>query len=327
MSDFYYNGTARNHFPIIMQLGVLALLLTGIFSALFMHGDNASPQTAPITAYHVASSTAVAATPVPPLVIDDTKLKAKAIYVYDITTGQTLYSRDADEALPLASITKLMTTLLTYELVSEDKTATVPLSAIMQEGSSGFVTNEALSYNHLSEMALISSSNDAAYALGANVGALLGDRDDTAQFVTGMNIRAEELGLDSMLFYNPTGLDISATEAGAYGSARDVSRLMAYIVTEYPELIAPTTVTATRVYNNAGAYHDIENTNEVVTEIPNLLGSKTGFTDLAGGNLTIAFDAGLHRPIVVTVLGSTYQERFSDVLQLVAAARAAVSEE
>ena len=96
---------------------------------------------------------------------------------------------------------------------------------------------------------------------------------------------------------------------------------MEYILINYPEILEPTRKSAARVYNSNGDYHDMENTNEIIYAIPNLLGSKTGYTDLAGGNLTIAFDAGLDRPIVVTVLGSTRDERFSDVLRLVTAVK------
>ena len=76
---------------------------------------------------------------------------------------------------------------------------------------------------------------------------------------------------------------------------------------------------AARVYSDSGNYHDAQNTNDALYLIPNLLASKTGYTDLAGGNLTIAYDAGFNRPIIVTVLGSTQQERFSDVVRLVEA--------
>ena len=87
----------------------------------------------------------------------------------------------------------------------------------------------------------------------------------------------------------------------------------------YPEILRPTNTSATRINNTAGAYNDANNTNEVALKIPNMIGSKTGYTDLAGGNLTIAFDAGLNRPIIITVLGSTRDERFTDVFTLVRA--------
>ena len=257
--------------------------------------------------------------PVVPQKIDNVSVHAAAAYVWDVKEQRALYSKNAEEALPLASITKLMTTLLAHELISDKETATVSASAIKQEGSSGLSVGEQLEAGKLRELALVSSSNDAAYALGANVGALLGDQNPTAQFVRGMNIRAEELHLTSLKFKNTTGLDLSLTEPGAVGSAKDVSFLMEYIITNYPKLIEPTQQTAARIYNTAGAYHDISNTNEAIPEIPNMIGSKTGYTDLAGGNLTIAFDAGLNRPVIVTVLGSTRDDRFSDVLALVAA--------
>jgi D-alanyl-D-alanine carboxypeptidase (penicillin-binding protein 5/6) len=173
-------------------------------------------------------------------------------------------------------------------------------------------------------MALISSSNDAAYELAASVGILLGDRDPVSQFVTAMNIKAQELGLDSLAFKNTTGLDLSLTEPGSVGNAKDVSFLMEHIITTYPDVLIPTQQTTTKVYNANGDYHTTENTNDIVARIPNLIGSKTGYTDLAGGNLTIAFDLGLNRPIIVTVLGSTRDERFTDVLKLVTAVQESI---
>ncbi len=80
-----------------------------------------------------------------------------------------------------------------------------------------------------------------------------------------------------------------------------------------------------RIYNTDGEYHDAINTNDIVSRIPNLIGSKTGYTDLAGGNLTVAFDAGFDRPIIITVLGSSREERFTDVLKLVNAVQEAVT--
>jgi len=215
---------------------------------------------------------------------------------------------------------------LAHELITDQTRVDVPLAAIQQSGNSGLLAGEELTVEELSQLALISSSNDAAYALGASVGALLGDRDPAQQFIEGMNIRANELQLPTLSFKNTTGLDMSVVEAGAMGSARDVSFLMEYILVNYPEILAPTTQSATRVYNTAGAYHDVDNTNAIATQIPNLLGSKTGYTDLAGGNLTVAFDLGLNRPIIITVLGSTRDARFSDVLELVAAVQESVTE-
>jgi D-alanyl-D-alanine carboxypeptidase len=136
-----------------------------------------------------------------------------------------------------------------------------------------------------------------------------------------MNIRAGELGLKTLSFKNTTGLDISVSEPGAVGSARETSHLLEHILMEYPEVLEPTKRGEARVFNEDGSYYDVTNTNDALYAIPNLLASKTGYTDLAGGNLTVAFDAGFDRPIIVTVLGSTRDERFSDVLRLITAIR------
>ena len=313
--------TEKNHFPIVIQLGVLSLILLGLFGTYILQSANA-PTSAQLP---VSQPQTEERYPIVPQKIEDVTVKATAAYVWDIESQRALSAKNAEEALPLASITKLMTSLLAYELLAEDTIANVPLSAIQQEGSSGLQAGEKFTIEELQALALISSSNDAAFALAANVGSLLGQQDPTTQFVTGMNIRADELGLETLKFWNTTGLDLSSTKPGAVGSAKDVSFLMEYIVTNYPDLLTPTTDSSTRVYNTDGLYHEASNTNPVVQQIPNLIGSKTGYTDLAGGNLTVALDVGLHRPIIITVLGSTYQERFTDVLTLVEAVQASVS--
>ena len=307
-------ASPKPRFPVVAQLLVLGLIMVGLFGAFLLPTTDKSPATLPPPA-----QPPVTVTPSVPERIDNVNLRAAAAFVYDVRSERILYSKNADEALPLASITKLMTALMAYELIADQTATTIPVAAIRQEGDSGLLAGEILETQALRELALISSSNDAAYALAAAVGSLLGEQDPAAQFIRGMNIRAEELGLASLEFKNTTGLDLSETEPGAVGSAQDVSLLMEHIVTHHPEIIATTKETATRIYNTAGAYHEAHNTNEVAREIPNLIGSKTGYTDLAGGNLTVAFDAGFNRPIIITVLGSTRDERFGDVLTLVGA--------
>lgn len=312
----------RRRFPAALQLSILAVLLLAILGTALYNSFFATHQT-PLTDVvpNAPLVTMSAETENPQLKrIADVKIRGQAAYVYDVQAKKALYQKNPDTVLPLASITKLMTALITHELMATDKTITVGAQAISQSGSSGLAEGERFTSKALSDYALLASSNDAAYAMAAAVGATLGSKADPADiFVAGMNVRAEELGLSTLKFYNPTGLDLSTTKAGAVGSARDVTFLMEYILTTYPSILEPSTFTTTRIYDKDGSYHAAENTNVIVARIPNLLGSKTGYTDLAGGNLTIAFDAGFNRPIIVTVLGSTYDERFSDVISLVRA--------
>jgi D-alanyl-D-alanine carboxypeptidase (penicillin-binding protein 5/6) len=308
---------------IMFQLGLLLFILIGLFSAyIFSGGQTASvPVAIDIEKVPVTEVNGEALQK-----ISDVKVRAKAAYVWDVKAKRTLYVKNEDEVLPLASITKLMTSLLAYELASADTDVFLSDRAVSQEGSAGLAPQEQFTLEALNNLALVSSSNDAAFALGASAGALLGDRDPSAQFVAGMNIKAEELELKSLSFKNTTGLDLSVSEPGAVGSAKDISLLMQYIYENYPELLEATTRGGARIYNSQGEYHDVENTNEVLYAIPNLIGSKTGYTDLAGGNLTIAFDAGMDRPIIITVLGSTREERFTDVLRLVRAVQGNIAE-
>jgi len=315
--------TNHGRFPIVTQLSLLTgglLFLFAIaggsvssfFTSLYSEGKQPAATLSPLPMPATAQT-------IPVTITSEPRIEADAAYVWDIKTKRVLYEKNADTPLPLASITKLMTALVAYELVTEDTTVSVPLRAAQQESAHGLTIGEQFTLNDLLTLSLVSSANDAAYTLANSIGALLGPADATTQFVTAMNIRAEELGLSSLTFSNTTGLDIPGPKAGGIGSARDVSLLLAYMLEQYPSLLSTSTDATARVYNTDGTPHTIENTNPITTELPNLLASKTGYTDLAGGNLTIAFDAGFNRPIVITVLGSSREGRFTDVATLIAA--------
>ena len=309
----------RVMFPVMPQLIVLGLILLTIFSAFLIPKTFDLFRVATEDSNPTNNITEVQTTVDPFIPLATVPIKAEAAFVWDIKAGRPLYEKNAEEALPLASITKLMTALVAYELVPEDTPITISNTATAQESGGTLEAGETFAIKELVDFTLVSSFNSAAYMLAASVGELLGEADPGSQFIAGMNIKAEELGLNSLEFHNATGLDISTTKAGAYGSAREVSQLVEYILATYPEILLPTIAKKTRLYNTAGGHHDADNTNEIITDIPNLLGSKTGYTDLAGGNLTVVFDAGYKHPIVITVLGSSHSERFNDVKKFLAA--------
>ncbi len=311
---------AWRRFPVVTQLGILLLLLGCLFGAVFIPKakdlSNATPL--PTAEPHETATASVAISPLGTITIT-----GKAAFVYDVRTSRVLFAQEPDTVLPLASITKLMTSLVTTELLPDDTTVSISKKALAQDGASGFVDGEKISVDELRSYAMLASSNDAAYALSNAAGSAIDSSAPDQTFIKSMNLYAEELGLRSMKFYNATGLDVSTTQAGAYGSARDVSFLMAHILEQHPEILYSTTAKRENIYNNEGTYHEAENTNPIIDTIPNILGSKTGYTDLAGGNLTVAYDAGFDRPIIVTVLGSTYNERFADVTTIIKAIQAA----
>lgn len=313
-----------NDFPVAGQLSLLGLILFLLlgtayapkFVATFVQPD-AKAET--IEMFEINSSEKNIQPTIRP--IEDIVIAGKSAYVWDVSEQRVLFSKNADEVLPLASITKLMTALVAYELINFDETVVIPLDAIKQEGVSGFFDGEKFTFQSLTDLTLMSSSNDGAYALAAAGGALLEDdlSKQPSAFVDAMNIKAEEIGLTNTTFLNPTGLDVSTTKSGSYSTARETTFLMEYLLEKYPEVLSATQKSHTNIFNETGSYHDAENTNVIIEDVPNLIGSKTGYTDLAGGNLVIAFDAGLNRPIIVTVLGSTRNGRFTDVKKLVEA--------
>ncbi len=317
----------ESHVPVVQQLAVIAVILllifgTGFAPRIFARWQDKTPVTDVVIEYtedHVVTSPEkqqeIKKT------LNDINITGQSAFVWDINAQKMLYQKNPDEQLPIASITKLMTALVAHELLEGSEAVEVTLSAIQQDGASGFVDGESFTLQSLTDLTLVSSSNDGAFALAANVGALLAPQGDAGTFVQAMNIRAKELGLDQTYFRNPTGLDISQSEAGAYSSARDITFLLEYILKHNPEVVEGTDASRVQIYNANGAYHAANNTNAAIDELAGLIASKTGYTELAGGNLAIAFDASLNRPVVVVVLGSTRSERFSDVVALSEAVR------
>ncbi|HEY9480791.1 MAG TPA: serine hydrolase [Candidatus Paceibacterota bacterium] len=253
-------------------------------------------------------------------------IEAKAAIVYDAQTGRTIFEHNADESLPLASLTKLMTAYTAYGIVPRYLLVRVTADDVREEGDTGLYTDEEWDLGSLIDFSLIVSSNDGARAIASVAGAQLIaaatstpiESTPTSEFIEHMNIQATKLGLSSMHFYNYSGLDITTTQAGGYGSARDVTKLLKKILDKDPHIVEATALNAT-VIDSKIAAHPAGNTNKALPDIPGAIASKTGYTDLSGGNLTVAFDAGLGHPIIVTVLGSSYDGRFTDMSALVKA--------
>lgn len=316
----------ENHssLPVARQLVVALGLLAVVFGATYagtvasLTRPAASAPDVTIDARPVFSEL-----PAAPLnAFDDVSITARSAFVWDVRAQRALFNKNADERLPLASITKLMTALVAYELLEDSERVDITLRAIKADGDSGFYDGELFTARNLNDLMLVSSSNDGATAISEAAGrSLETTRDPERVFIDAMNIRAEELGLSQTRFNNVTGLDIDRRVAGAYGSARDVAFLMEHIITHYPDVVSLTRSDVSTITNENGKFHVVRNTNDVVNEIPGLLASKTGYTELAGGNLVIAFNSGLNHPIIVVVLGSTQSGRFDDVLNLTERAR------
>ncbi len=281
----------------LILIGGIVLALFGLI-LLYLAGYRAerqAPETPPIVA---------------PNPFDSVYLEARAAAVYDLETGQMIYELNAQTPFPLASITKIMTALVASHQLAGDSPIAVTPAAIAELGDSGFLPGERWSLKNLLDFTLITSSNDGARAL-----ALASEETTGESFVSAMNLTAGRLGLATMSFANPTGLDVAPGQAGAYGSAADVAKLLAHIIVERPEIVLSTRLPSASIASAATSHLAI-NTNKAAGLLPGLIASKTGFTDLADGNLAVVIDRGLRQPVAIVVLSSSQEGRFNDVLKL-----------
>jgi D-alanyl-D-alanine carboxypeptidase (penicillin-binding protein 5/6) len=190
--------------------------------------------------------------------------------VEDGETGQILAEYHQRARVPIASLTKLMTVLLTVERTKPSEVVTVaPAAAAVGESSIDLHAGDRLTVRELLEGALIQSANDAADALAAAAAG-----GDISTFVGWMNERAQQLGLHDTHFARPDGLDAP----GHVSSARDVAKL-AEIAMHLP--IVRQLVATRDDYIEDGTVH-VHTWNDLLGVFPGLIGVKTGHTDDAG---------------------------------------------
>lgn len=251
----------------------------------------------------------------------DVVLKAKAAYVYDVRTKTVLFAMNENIRMPLASLTKLMSALVAAGISPAYGTITISKQALSADGDSGLLSGEKWFLQDLLDFSLISSSNDGIRAVALALGALENANADSdaiiQDFVVQMNKKAGELDLKNTYFWNETGLDESELKGGAYGTARDMAVLLEHVITYNPRMLEATRYPSLSVSSLDDLKHEAKNTNLLAGLIPGLLGSKTGFTNAAGGNLVFAFDPELGRPIVISIMGSTEEGRFEDAQILI----------
>lgn len=230
---------------------------------------------------------------------------ARAYLVENAATGEVLAARNPDARVPIASITKLMTVLVTLEHTRLSDVVTVrPGAAVVGESTIQIRTGEHITVRDLIRAALIQSANDAAYALALHVG-----EGNVPRFVALMNAKAAELGLTETHFVRPDGLDA----AGHVSSARDVTRL-AWLAMRIPFVRA---TVRERTETIAGG-RTLHTWNDLLGTFPHLLGVKTGHTSGAGWS-EVAAARGRGTTVYATILGSPSRgERNDDLAALLA---------
>jgi serine-type D-Ala-D-Ala carboxypeptidase (penicillin-binding protein 5/6) len=196
-------------------------------------------------------------------------VNARAFIVVDAATGDVLAKRNADTRVPIASITKLMTVLVTLEHARLDDVVTVQHDAAeVGESTINLRAGERITVRDLLAGALIQSANDAADALAEYVG-----HGNDRAFVAMMNTKASQLGLSGTHFVRPDGLDTPHH----YSTARDVTRLAQELMKQ--PVVRALVRERTATIEGGRTLHTW---NDLLGVFRGLVGVKTGHTDAAG---------------------------------------------
>lgn len=227
----------------------------------------------------------------------------------DQDTGTVLYEKKPDEQVPIASITKVMTLLLTFEALEAGKVSLedkVPVSEHSYEmgGSQIWLEpGEEFTLDEILKAICVSSANDAAVALAEFIGGSEG------AFVEMMNQKAQELGLTNTHFVNACGLDAP----GHLSSARDVAKLSREILTKHPAVTHYSTIWTESL---RGGQTQLLNTNKLLKRYQGITGLKTGTTSGAGVCITASATRD-DLSLIAVVLGSpSGAERFQAATML-----------
>jgi D-alanyl-D-alanine carboxypeptidase len=207
---------------------------------------------------------------------------------------KTIYQKNADQVLPIASITKLMTAVVvleTPELYDLQRSATTTLEASFQEDVPVFgnlIVGQRYTVQELLGLMLFYSSNDAAYSLSEIMG--------VKEFVAAMNKKAFDLELAETEFCNPTGLDMENGNTNQSTPA-DLLALTEYILKNHPEIFSMTTTAGP--YRTENGIFSLD-----LWEGQSLIGGKTGYTEKAGGCMIVIVGEQTGRYYIDILLGA-----------------------
>ena len=236
-------------------------------------------------------------------------LTSRAALLMEKTTGQILFAQNEHEALEPASVTKIMTLLLTMDAIdsgalSYDDVVTVSANAAGMGGSQVFLAEgEKITVEDLLKSVCVSSGNDAAVALAEKVSGV------TELFVEQMNNRAKGLGMDDTHFVNCTGL----TAKGHVTSAYDIALMSRELLTLHPDIRRFTTIWTDTI--RGGAF-GLANTNKLIRFYDGATGLKTGYTTSAGYCISATAEREGMELIAVIMKGETADKRNTDAKAL-----------
>jgi D-alanyl-D-alanine carboxypeptidase len=231
--------------------------------------------------------------------LPEPRLSAGEAYVLDLGSHKELFSKNPDDVRPIASVTKIMTSLVTLEDLNTNEIVTVTSKAANQIGSKmHLLSGEQISARELVYGMLVKSANDAAIAIQEHFG--------QDKVVGLMNAKAQKLGLEKTHYVEASGLD-----QGNVSTVRDLALLSNYALNnkEFAQAVSLVQYDANSV--DGHVYH-LSTTNRLLKNYPDIFGVKTGYTEEAGNCLISAASENGQKIVAVVLNVPNYDVRFAE---------------
>ncbi|MDD3404231.1 MAG: D-alanyl-D-alanine carboxypeptidase [Hespellia sp.] len=240
---------------------------------------------------------------------------APSALLMEASTGKVVYEKNADEKLPPASVTKVMTLLLIFDAVEsgkihlEDEVTTSEYAASMGGSQVFLEVGEVQTVDTMIKCIAVASANDACVAMAEYI---WGSEDE---FVSHMNQRAEELGMQNTKFVNCNGLDAD----GHVTTARDIALMSRELIETYPEIHDYSMIwmeNITHTTSKGTSEFGLSNTNKLVKQYQYTTGLKTGSTSLAKFCISATAKKNDVEMIAVIMAAPDPKTRFGDATKL-----------
>ncbi len=242
-------------------------------------------------------------------------VESPSVILMEASTGKTVYEKNADETLHPASITKIMTLILIFDALSEnkitlDENVTVSEHAASMGGSQVFLeAGEKQTVNTMIKCISVASANDASVAMAEHIWG------SEQTFVDKMNERAQGLGMSGTHFVNCCGLDTD----GHMMTARDVAIMSRELITRYPQIHEYSGIWMDTITHSTGrgeSEFGLSNTNKLIKQYEWATGLKTGSTGLAKCCLSATAEKDGIELIAVVMAAPNSKTRFKDAISL-----------
>ena len=235
--------------------------------------------------------------------------ESSAQLLMEATTGKIIYANNENEKLLPASVTKIMTLLLTMEEIDSGRLKYDDILTCSEEASKmggsqiWFKEGETLTIDEAIKCICVVSANDVCYAIGELIGG------SNENFVKMMNDKAKALGMENTNFMNVHGID----EEGHYTSAKDIAIMSRELILKHPDIFKYTTIWMDSI---RGGSFELANTNKLLKTYQGMNGLKTGSTSQAGFNLAASATRDNLTLIAVVLKAPSSNIRNSEITKL-----------